>query len=53
MSNPPGNPLIDFEQSLQRALGSVVIGLEDTIRALTIAIIARGHVLVQGAPGLG
>ena len=47
------SPLIDFEQSLQRSLGSVVIGMEDTIRALTIAIVARGHVLIQGTPGLG
>jgi MoxR-like ATPase len=30
-----------------------VIGMRDLIRALTIASIARGHVLVQGAPGLG
>jgi MoxR-like ATPase len=47
------SPLEEFEQALQRALGATVIGMEDVIRSLTIAIIARGHVLVQGAPGLG
>jgi MoxR-like ATPase len=47
------NPLIELEQALQRSLGSVVIGMDDTIRALTIAIAARGHILIQGAPGLG
>jgi MoxR-like ATPase len=30
-----------------------VIGVQPVIRALTIAIVARGHVLLQGAPGLG
>jgi MoxR-like ATPase len=42
-----------FEQRLQQELGVVVIGLQPVVRALAIAIIARGHVLLQGAPGLG
>jgi MoxR-like ATPase len=45
--------LEDLEQSLQRSLGDTVIGMEGVIHALTIAIVARGHVLIQGAPGLG
>jgi MoxR-like ATPase len=45
--------LEDLEQSLQRSLGGTVIGMEGVIHALTIAIVARGHVLIQGAPGLG
>jgi MoxR-like ATPase len=45
--------LEDLEQNLQRALGGTVIGMEGVIHALTIAIVARGHVLIQGAPGLG
>jgi MoxR-like ATPase len=47
------NPLTDLEQALQRALGATVIGLESVITAITIAVVARGHVLIQGAPGLG
>ncbi|MEA3160448.1 MAG: MoxR-like ATPase, partial [Gammaproteobacteria bacterium] len=35
------------------ALGMTVIGLKPIIRALTIAVVARGHVLLQGPPGLG
>ena len=42
-----------LEQRLQESLGVSVIGLRPTIRALTIAVIARGHVLLQGPPGLG
>jgi len=45
--------LEDLEQSLQRALADTVIGMDSAIYALTIAIVARGHVLIQGAPGLG
>ena len=45
--------LEDLEHSLQRALADTVIGMDSAIHALTIAIVARGHVLIQGAPGLG
>ncbi len=43
----------DLESRLVRELGRVVVGAEGSIRALAIALIARGHVLVQGVPGLG
>ena len=42
-----------LEQRLQASLGASVIGLQPVIRALAIAVIARGHVLLQGPPGLG
>jgi MoxR-like ATPase len=42
-----------LESRLQETLGNTVIGLEPVIRALTVAIVARGHVLLQGPPGLG
>jgi MoxR-like ATPase len=45
--------LEDLEQALQRSLGASVMGMESVIRSLTIAIVARGHVLIQGVPGLG
>ena len=38
---------------LARELGRVVIGTEPSVDALVTALIARGHVLVQGVPGLG
>ena len=47
------NALVAFEQRLQQELGAVVLGLQPVIRALAIAVVARGHVLLQGAPGLG
>lgn len=47
------NALEMLEQQLQAELGAAVIGVQPVIRALTIAVVARGHVLLQGAPGLG
>jgi MoxR-like ATPase len=38
--------------TLQRALGQSVIGYEDVVRALTLALVADGHVLLEGVPGL-
>jgi MoxR-like ATPase len=42
-----------LEDSLARELGRVVIGANSSVRQLVIALVARGHVLVQGVPGLG
>jgi len=42
-----------LHESLLRELGRVVIGADASVRALVIALVARGHVLVQGVPGLG
>jgi len=47
------NALESLESHLQQQLGAVVIGMQPIVRALAIAIVARGHVLLQGAPGLG
>jgi MoxR-like ATPase len=42
-----------LETVLRQELGQAVVGADAAIRALMIALIARGHVLVQGVPGLG
>jgi MoxR-like ATPase len=47
------NAIRDLRDLLTRELGRVVIGVEASVEALVIALIARGHVLVQGVPGLG
>ena len=45
--------LQDLETRIQERLNGTVIGMRELIRALVIAIVARGHVLVEGPPGLG
>lgn len=43
----------EVESLLRRELGRVVIGADTAIRAVVIALVARGHLLIQGVPGLG
>jgi MoxR-like ATPase len=47
------NAMRSLRDRLAQELGRVVIGVEASVDALLIALIARGHVLVQGVPGLG
>ncbi len=42
-----------LEAALRESLEARLFGLDEVIHALTIAIIARGHVLLEGVPGLG
>jgi MoxR-like ATPase len=42
-----------LEEVLTQELGRVVIGAQVSVQALVIALLSRGHVLVQGVPGLG
>ena len=37
---------------LQRAINSVIVGNEDCIHHLLIALLAEGHVLLEGVPGI-
>ncbi|MGC1478947.1 MAG: MoxR family ATPase [Chthoniobacterales bacterium] len=39
--------------SLESALARVVVGQRETVRGLLLALFAGGHVLLEGAPGLG
>jgi MoxR-like ATPase len=43
----------ELHSLLERELTRVVVGAQSAARALSIALTARGHVLVQGVPGLG
>jgi MoxR-like ATPase len=45
--------LQDLETRIADRLHDTVIGMRELIRAVVIAIVARGHVLVEGPPGLG
>lgn len=49
MNEPP----LEFESRLQREIGRWVIGAAPAVQALAIALIARGHVLIEGPPGVG
>jgi MoxR-like ATPase len=38
---------------LRRSIGSVILGQDRVVEDLLIAALSRGHVLIEGAPGLG
>jgi MoxR-like ATPase len=43
----------EFEAELHQRIASVVFGAEALVRQLTIALLAGGHVLLEGVPGVG
>ncbi len=52
----PHNFLSDWRHhalNLQNQIKSVVIGLDETIEKITIALFARGHVMLEGDVGVG
>lgn len=38
---------------LREAIGRIILGQEDIVEDLLVAALANGHVLIEGAPGLG
>jgi MoxR-like ATPase len=40
-------------QTLEREVAAVIVGQELVVRGVTIALLAGGHVLLEGLPGLG
>ena len=42
-----------LENHLRQQLGTRLFGMEEVIHAMTIALVARGHLLLDGPPGLG
>ena len=40
-------------EALEREVGRVIVGQEMVVRGVTIALLAGGHVLLEGLPGLG
>ncbi|MGD8416450.1 MAG: MoxR family ATPase [Pseudomonadales bacterium] len=47
------NKAQELEEALEHELGKVIFGADAVVHALTIALVGRGHVLLEGAPGLG
>jgi MoxR-like ATPase len=44
--------LRDARDSLKREIGKVIVGQEQTVNELLISLLARGHCLLVGVPGL-
>ena len=39
--------------AIEAELGKVIVGQEDLVRAVVLGLLAEGHVLLEGVPGLG
>jgi len=39
--------------AIEQQLGNVIVGHHDVLRGVMVALLANGHALVEGAPGLG
>jgi len=51
----PAVPLTDLQQAVTRLrgeVGRVIVGQEQVMELLLIALLCNGHVLIEGAPGL-
>jgi MoxR-like ATPase len=51
MTNQPSKIASDLE-TLRRQIGTVVVGQEDLIERLMLALLCNGHVLLEGVPGV-
>ncbi len=41
-----------FVDNLKKSLGQVIVGQEDLINRILIGLLANGHILLEGVPGL-
>src|SRR3954471_10002269 len=44
---------MEVTQKLEQELSEIVVGQDRVIRELLLALLAGGHVLLEGVPGLG
>ncbi len=47
----PRHEFAAFRTAIQEAVAGVVVGMEDVVDQLLIALVARGHALLEGVPG--
>ncbi len=45
--------LQDTARAIEQEVARVIVGQESTVRGVVIALLAGGHVLLEGLPGLG
>src|SRR5438034_1301383 len=53
MSSAPAGTATDFYARFREQLAKAVVGQEDAIRLCAVALVAQGHVLLEGVPGTG
>ncbi|MBM4417999.1 MAG: AAA family ATPase [Chloroflexi bacterium] len=49
----PAEALVETTRRIEREIGRVIVGQREIVRAVLISVLAGGHVLLEGVPGLG
>jgi MoxR-like ATPase len=52
-ATPTAESFSDTAQRIEKEIASVIVGQQDIIRHMLIAIVTGNHVLLEGVPGLG
>src|SRR5438067_11284052 len=53
MATETGAPAMTRAAQLESALRTVIRGKDDVVRLAVVSIFARGHLLIEGVPGVG
>jgi len=54
MSNPESvESLLHTVQAIENEVSKLIVGQKDVVRGVLITVLARGHALLEGVPGLG
>lgn len=51
-SNVQTQQVADFVQRIRQRIGTVVVGQDEVVERILIALFTGGHLLLQGVPGL-
>jgi len=46
------HPMQEITDNIKQALGSIIVGQHETVELLLAALLADGHVLIEGVPGV-
>jgi MoxR-like ATPase len=49
--NAPDDP-VEMLRRVNESIGRQIVGYQEVVRALSIALVAEGHILLEGVPGL-
>ena len=50
--NPPQQRVVEFIAEIRQRIATVVVGQDDVVERILIALFTGGHLLLQGVPGL-
>jgi MoxR-like ATPase len=53
MAQPVTQPTLNRAAKLENALRTIIRGNDDVVRLAIVCVLARGHLLIEGVPGVG